>query len=96
MRLPLRPPKAVQDGDDFPNHRDREADTVPRMREQKEKDNPDQQGKHRSFVPEDIAPGPPPSDEGCHKTYGTESGRLEGRPCPAARSSVSIRTGSVR
>jgi hypothetical protein len=54
--LPLRPPKAVEDGDDFPNHRDSEADTVPRMREQEEKNKPDQQRKHRSFVPEDLAP----------------------------------------
>ncbi len=54
-RLPLRPPKAVDDRDDLPCHRSREADTVPRMREQQEKNKPDQERKHSFFVPEDIA-----------------------------------------
>jgi hypothetical protein len=53
-RLPLRPPKAVDDRDDLPSYRSREADTVPRMRKEEEKNKPDQQRKHGFFVPEDI------------------------------------------
>src|SRR5712691_5573017 len=52
--LSLRPPSTDQDADDRPDHRCSEADTVPRMRQQKEKGKPNEEREHEVLVPETL------------------------------------------
>jgi hypothetical protein len=46
--LSLRPANTEQDADDRPDHRCSEADTIPRMRQQKEKGKPNEEREHGS------------------------------------------------
>jgi hypothetical protein len=102
-RSPPRPPKAIDDGNDLPSDRRREADTVPRMGEQQKKHNPNQQRKHRLPCtrrrPPQASPGYAPRClalrvSSLKAAYSCRAGSLS-RRCPGAKQGGSVLTSVV-